>query len=125
MPEPPHVVEHPAWVVVAPPDFAPAIDGIVTLYDLLREVAVKRGWIQPLAKPSASVKISAGGASETVKVEWNVVDSGPGPKFTYLAGPEGCQTPAGYPDAALCNPLDQSAIGRFVSPVPGAFAAGY
>lgn len=69
---------------------------------------------------SASVKISARGASETVKVEWTVVDSGPGPKFTYLAGLAGCETPAGYPDAALCNPLDQSAIGRFVSPVPGA-----
>jgi hypothetical protein len=50
--EPPHAVEHPAWVIVAPPDFAPSIDGIVTLYDLVREVAVKRGWIQPPAQPS-------------------------------------------------------------------------
>ncbi len=80
-------------------------------------------WRAEAPKPgrySASVKISARGGSETVKVEWIVVENVPGPKFTYLAGPAGCETPAGYPDAALCHPLDQSAIGRFVAPVPGA-----
>ncbi len=79
-----------------------------------------RAEVQKPGRYSASVKISARGVSEIVKVEWTVVDSAPGPKFTYLAVPAGCETPAGYPDAALCNPLDQSAIGRFVSPVPGA-----
>lgn len=29
----------PAWVVSGPPDFAPAIEAIVTLYDVMREVA--------------------------------------------------------------------------------------
>ncbi len=32
-----------AWVVVGPPDFAPGITNLVTLYDLLFDLAVKRG----------------------------------------------------------------------------------
>ncbi|MEO8131782.1 MAG: hypothetical protein ABI822_32110 [Bryobacteraceae bacterium] len=79
-----------------------------------------RAEAQKAGRYTATVKFSANGASESVKVDWTVVDSAPGPKFTYLAGPAGCETPAGYPDAALCNPLDQSAIGQFVKPAPGA-----
>lgn len=30
----------PAWVVAAPPDFAPAIQGVVTLYDILLQVGI-------------------------------------------------------------------------------------
>lgn len=30
----------PAWVVVAPPDYAPGVRGIVTLYDVLQDVAI-------------------------------------------------------------------------------------
>jgi len=37
------VVESRAWVVVAPPDFAPGITNLVTLYDLLFDQAVQRG----------------------------------------------------------------------------------
>ena len=32
-----------AWVIVGPPDFAPGITNLVTLYDLLFDLAVKRG----------------------------------------------------------------------------------
>jgi hypothetical protein len=40
----------PAWMVVAPPDFAPWVDGIVTLYDVAYEVALGQGWVkQPTA----------------------------------------------------------------------------
>ena len=35
-----------AWVVVAPPDYAPGIHSIVTLYDVMREVAIDQGWIE-------------------------------------------------------------------------------
>lgn len=80
-------------------------------------------WRAEAQKPgrySADVKISARGASAIVKVQWTVVERGPVATFSYLAGPAGCETPAGYVDAALCNPLDQSAIGKFVAPVPGA-----
>ncbi len=34
----------PAWVIVAPPDFAPAITNFVTLYDVAFQAAVTRGW---------------------------------------------------------------------------------
>src|SRR5262249_4172545 len=33
----------PAWVIVAPPDFAPGIMNLVTLYDTLYDLAVTRG----------------------------------------------------------------------------------
>jgi len=34
----------PAWVIVAPPDFAPGITNLVTLYDVAYQAAVERGW---------------------------------------------------------------------------------
>ncbi|NMO50806.1 hypothetical protein HH310_06320 [Actinoplanes sp. TBRC 11911] len=37
----------PAWVVVAPPDFAPAISNLVTLYDVAEQVAWEKDWIKP------------------------------------------------------------------------------
>jgi hypothetical protein len=35
-----------AWVIVGPPDFAPGITNFITLYDLLFDLAVKRGLCQ-------------------------------------------------------------------------------
>jgi L-Lysine epsilon oxidase N-terminal/L-lysine epsilon oxidase C-terminal domain len=37
----------PAWVIVAPPDFAPGIPNVVTLYDVLYEVALARHFFSP------------------------------------------------------------------------------
>ena len=34
-----------AWVVVAPPKFAPGTENLVTLYDVMRGVAVDKGWL--------------------------------------------------------------------------------
>ena len=42
----------PGWVICAPPDFAPPIDSVTTLYDVLFEVAVEKGWLTIPAKPS-------------------------------------------------------------------------
>ena len=39
----------PAWLIVAPPDFSPFTYNLVTAYDVMREVAIARGW---LPKPS-------------------------------------------------------------------------
>jgi L-Lysine epsilon oxidase N-terminal/L-lysine epsilon oxidase C-terminal domain len=36
----------PAWVIVAPPDYAPGITNLVTLYDVLVDTAIKRGIVQ-------------------------------------------------------------------------------
>jgi hypothetical protein len=38
------VAAAPAWVVCAPPDFAPGITNFVTLYDVAFQAAVERGW---------------------------------------------------------------------------------
>lgn len=40
-----------AWVVTTPPDFAPPAKGVVTLYDVMRQVAIDAGWIQAAATP--------------------------------------------------------------------------
>lgn len=39
----PPVTAQGAWVVVAPPDFAPQITNIITLFDVLEDLAVQRG----------------------------------------------------------------------------------
>jgi hypothetical protein len=41
-----------AWVIVAPPDFAPAITNVITLWDVVQDVATKRGLLPPPANPS-------------------------------------------------------------------------
>ncbi|HWZ44625.1 MAG TPA: LodA/GoxA family CTQ-dependent oxidase [Candidatus Saccharimonadales bacterium] len=41
-----------AWVIAAPPSFAPAIDHVVTLYDVLLQVAVDKLGLKLPAKPS-------------------------------------------------------------------------
>jgi hypothetical protein len=42
----------PAWVICAPPDFAPPIEAVTTLYDTLFQVAVDNGWLTVPATPS-------------------------------------------------------------------------
>jgi hypothetical protein len=41
----------PAWVVVAPPDFAPGCGGVVTLYDVLVQIGVDLGHVAVPARP--------------------------------------------------------------------------
>jgi hypothetical protein len=45
----------PAWVVVGPPDFAPGVANLVTLYDLLFDLAVRRGLLKSPADPPGRV----------------------------------------------------------------------
>lgn len=47
----------PARVVVAPPDFAPGLTNLVTLYDVGFHAAVERGWRRPPARPSFSLHV--------------------------------------------------------------------
>jgi len=42
----------PARVIVAPPDFAPGVVNLVTLYDVAFQAAVERGWRHPPTTPS-------------------------------------------------------------------------
>ena len=45
-------VDSPAWVTVAPPDFAPGIGGVVALHDVAFQAAIAGGFAKPAAKPS-------------------------------------------------------------------------
>lgn len=47
-------VENPSWVVITPPDFAPAVSNIVTLYDVLLDIGVRRFGIRPDIYPGAA-----------------------------------------------------------------------
>jgi len=46
-----HAAE-PAWVIVAPPDFAPGCGGVVTLYDVLLQVGVDLGQTEVPVRPN-------------------------------------------------------------------------
>ena len=46
-----HAAE-PAWVIVAPPDFAPGCGGVVTLYDVLLQVGVDLGQAEVPVRPN-------------------------------------------------------------------------
>lgn len=41
-----------AWVIIAPPDYAPSVKGVVTLYDIMEQVAIDNGNWQPVQTPS-------------------------------------------------------------------------
>jgi len=47
----------PAWVVVAPPDYAPARKGVRTMWDLMRDVAITAGLLPRPARPSFNADI--------------------------------------------------------------------
>ncbi len=51
------VAAEPAWVITAPPDFAPTSLGVVTLYDMLRQVAIENGWLAEPPRPSFEADI--------------------------------------------------------------------
>ncbi len=46
-----------AWVIVAPPKFAPQIDSVVTLYDTLFQLGVAKGWLAGPATPSYTADV--------------------------------------------------------------------
>lgn len=50
--ENPIAVHHASWVVIAPPDFAPSIASIVTLYDIAFQAAIEKGALKPDDVPS-------------------------------------------------------------------------
>ncbi|MFM8593593.1 MAG: LodA/GoxA family CTQ-dependent oxidase, partial [Chloroflexota bacterium] len=41
----------PAWVVCCGPDFAPEIPPVVSLWDVMTEVAIDAGWMEPPPRP--------------------------------------------------------------------------
>jgi len=59
----------PSWVIVGPPDYAPAIPNFITMYDVAYEVAVRRGWLQAPARPSFTEHIYPV-LARTVSLQW-------------------------------------------------------
>ncbi|HUB90016.1 MAG TPA: LodA/GoxA family CTQ-dependent oxidase, partial [Dyella sp.] len=51
------VTAHAAWIITAPPDFAPLAQGVVTLFDVIKQVAINKGWIAPKPRPSFETDI--------------------------------------------------------------------
>jgi hypothetical protein len=47
-----------AWVIVAPPDYAPGIDGVVTLYDVLRQLGLVHFGLPQPGVPSFDLDIA-------------------------------------------------------------------
>lgn len=45
-------VAEPAWVTTAPPNYAPALKGVRTLYDLMFDMYVRAGWLKAPAEVS-------------------------------------------------------------------------
>jgi hypothetical protein len=42
----------PSWVIVGPPDFAPGVPNIVTMFDVVYETAINKGYLKPPDPPS-------------------------------------------------------------------------
>jgi hypothetical protein len=52
------VTQATAWVIVGPPDFAPGITNLITLYDVLFELGVKRGILTAPADVAGALSFS-------------------------------------------------------------------
>jgi hypothetical protein len=52
--QPARPADAPAWVTVTPPDYAPGIGGVVTLYDVATQAAIDAGFLKPDSQPSFS-----------------------------------------------------------------------
>jgi hypothetical protein len=81
----------PAWVITGPPDFAPVSRGVVTLYDVVRQVAIDQGWlsapaapffesdIRPMVERAATLRhVDPGAAWRAISQDWAQL-SAPGP----------------------------------------------
>lgn len=51
------LVADSAWWLSAPPDFAPVSGGVVTLWDVIRQMAIDEGWVKAPSSPSFDLDI--------------------------------------------------------------------
>jgi hypothetical protein len=54
----PVMAENGAWVIVGPPDYAPAVGGIVTLHDVMRQIGIEQFGMQAPGVPSFDADIA-------------------------------------------------------------------
>ncbi len=80
-----------AWVITAPPDYGPNIHGVRTLYDLLYDLYIEAGWLQP--PPEVSFRDDVYPILQRLsKLQW--VNQGFATQFGY-SGPNDFEDP-GY-----------------------------
>ena len=101
-------VQETSWVVVAPPDFAPAINSIVSLYDIATQAAIDRGILAPEEKPSFTAHIRPM-IERTADMRW--VDS-----YTEWEGLQPLDWDALADPGAASRPLRQRVAGRIGAP---------
>jgi len=56
--DPPIKAENGAWVIVAPPDYAPEINGVVTLYDVLLQLGIDSFGFPKPGRPSFDLDVA-------------------------------------------------------------------
>jgi hypothetical protein len=98
----------PAWVIVAPPDFAPAVDASITLYDMLLQLAVDKLGRQLPPRPSFTSDIYPL-LKRTLMLQW--VSAMVGANHTVLGSvipPPGADATRAAIFARLRNPYDGS-----------------
>jgi uncharacterized protein (TIGR03437 family) len=79
-----------------------------------------RALVQAPGTYTGKITLSANGVSPaTVNVNWTVVVRLPIPTFSYITHPQGCTTPDGFPDPALCTVPDEKPPGGFQPPALG------
>jgi hypothetical protein len=117
-------VKASAWVLVTPPDFAPGTDNLVTLYDVLRAVAVGQNWLQEPADVSFTRDVYPIFA-RLVSYQWvsakALIGHGPGQpgNLTDALALLDPNTSHGLADnSAASKPLRQHVFARLRNPLP-------
>jgi hypothetical protein len=108
-----NVSEDSPWIRLS------AASGVTPAKVMVSLVDWRMGSVPPgMHKGKISVT-AAGMTPATIPVTLTIVPKPPGPKFTYLHGPNGCTQPDGYQDAATCIVPDEKPAGNFGPPAPG------
>ncbi|MFI9310689.1 LodA/GoxA family CTQ-dependent oxidase [Streptomyces triculaminicus] len=106
----------PAWVIVAPPDFAPDVSNLVTLYDVAREAAERAGLL-PQAQEVSFVRDIEPLLTRICGYSWVSANAarghGKGESADFLDPDRFAQLASSAPEAA---PLRQSVFSRLRTP---------
>jgi len=92
----------PAWVVVAPPDFAPGIGNLVTLYDVAENAAVEAGLLpEPKRSPSSATSSRCSPARWAISGSTSRRPAATGAPSTWAGAPSGPAT-SSSPTTSRC-----------------------
>lgn len=100
----------PAWVMTTPPDFAPAARGVVTLHDVIKQVALDEGWIQRPGRPSfeSDIRPMVERTSDLRLVDSNPAWALVSRDWAVLADPDPLQQPLRAATATLVREVENA-----------------